>query len=68
VSTTGYSAVIDYKGKILQKTSMATTEHIFATVGLIEQQSLRDKAGDWASVFTLIFLLVVGRRYGIDRR
>ena len=68
VSTTGYSAVIDYKGKILQKTSMATAEHIFATVGLIEQQSLRDKAGDWASVFTLIFLLVVGRRYGKDRR
>ena len=68
VSTTGYSAVIDYKGKVLQKSSMATAEHLFAGVGLIEQRSVRDRAGDWASVFTLMWLLLVARRREIERR
>ena len=67
VSTTGYSAVIDFNGQILQKTSMATADHIFATIGLIDQKSVRDKAGDWASVFTLIWLLIVARKE-IDHR
>jgi apolipoprotein N-acyltransferase len=62
VSTTGYSAIIDYKGKVLQKTSMGTAEHVFADVGLIDQSSPRDRYGDWAGVFTLIWLLVVTRR------
>ena len=62
VSTTGYSAVIDYTGRVLQKTSMATAEHLHATVELINQQSLRDRAGDWASVGTFIWLFVVARR------
>ena len=62
VSTTGYSAIIDYKGKVLQTTSMGTAEHVFADVGLIEQSSPRDRYGDWAGVFTLIWLLVVARR------
>jgi len=68
VSTTGYSAVIDFNGKVTQKTSMATTEHIFTNVGLIDQSSLRDRAGDWTSVFTLMWLLVAARRTPIDRR
>ena len=62
VSTTGYSAIIDYKGKVLQKTSMGTAEHVFADVGLIEQSSPRDRYGDWAGVFTLIWVFVVARR------
>ncbi len=62
VSTTGYSAIIDYKGKVLQTTSMGTAEHVFADVGLIEQSSPRDRYGDWAGVFTLIWLFVVARR------
>ena len=62
VSTTGYSAVIDYTGRILQQTSMATAEHLYASVGLIDQKSVRDRAGDWASVGTLIWLLFVFRR------
>ena len=62
VSTTGYSAIIDYNGKVLQKTSMGTAEHVFADVGLIEQSSPRDRYGDWAGVFTLIWLFVVARR------
>ena len=68
VSTTGYSAIIDYKGKVLQKTSMGTAEHVFADVGLIEQSSPRDRYGDWAGVFTLIWLLVVARRAYVLRR
>ena len=68
VSTTGYSAIIDYKGKVLQKTSMGTAEHVFADVGLIEQSSPRDRYGDWAGVFTLIWLLVVARRAYVIRR
>ena len=62
VSTTGYSAVIDYAGKVVQQTSMGTAEHLFATVGLIDQISLRDRLGHWASVGTLIWLLLVARR------
>lgn len=62
VSTTGYSAVIDYTGRVIQKTSMATAEHLYAKVGLIDQESVRDRAGNWASVGTLIWLLIVARR------
>jgi len=62
VSTTGYSAVIDYTGKVVQQTSMGTAEHLYATVGLIDQESVRDRVGDWASVGTLIWLLFVARR------
>jgi len=62
VSTTGYSAVIDYNGRVIQKTSMATAEHLHATVELINQQSLRDRVGNWASVGTFLWLFVVARR------
>ena len=68
VSTTGISAVIDFKGKILNQTSMGTAEHVFADVGLIEQSSPRDRYGDWAGVFTLMWLLVVARRANVLRR
>ncbi len=62
VSTTGISAVIDFNGKILNQTAMGTAEHVFADVGLIEKSSPRDRYGDWAGVFTLIWLFVVARR------
>ena len=65
VSTTGISGIIDFKGKIQKQTSLGTAEHVFADVGLIEQESPRDRYGDWAAVFTLIWLLVVARRAGI---
>ena len=68
VSTTGISAVIDLNGKILNQTNMGTAEHVFAEVGLIEQSSPRDRYGDWAGVFTLIWLLVVARRAYVIRR
>ena len=68
VSTTGISAIIDFKGKVLKQTSMGTAEHVFADVGLIEQSSPRDRYGDWAGVFTLIWLLVVARRAYVLRR
>ena len=62
VSTTGYSAAIDYKGKVVQQTSMATAEHLYASVGLIDQNSVRDKVGDWAIVGTFFWLFLVARR------
>ena len=68
VSTTGISAIIDYEGKVLQKTSMGTAEHVFAEVGLIQQSSPRDRYGDWASIFTLVWLFVVARRAYVLRR
>jgi apolipoprotein N-acyltransferase len=68
VSTTGISAIIDFDGKVVQQTSMGTAEHVFASIGLIEQSSLRDRIGDWASVFTLVWLLVVARRAYTLRR
>lgn len=68
VSTTGYSAIINYRGEILQKTSMGTAEHIYAKVGLIQSHSVRDRLGDWAGIFTLMWLLLVSRRTSGLRR
>lgn len=68
VSTTGYSAVIDYNGQILQKSDMGTAQHLFAEIALISNTSPRDRYGDWALVITLIWLLIVARRAYIYRR
>ena len=62
VSTTGYSAVIDYQGKVLLKTSMGTADSIRAEVGLTQGKTPRDKAGDWALVAVLFGLFLVARR------
>jgi len=62
VSTTGYSAVIDSKGKVLQKTSMGTAEAIRAEIELLEGKTPRNTAGDWALVGVLMVLFVVARR------
>ena len=68
VSTTGISAVIDFNGKVLNQTSMGTAEHVFADVGLIDQISPRDRYGDWAGIFTLVWLFVAARRAHSLRR
>jgi apolipoprotein N-acyltransferase len=68
VSTTGYSAVINYKGEIVEQTSMGSAEHIGASVGLIDTQSPRDRLGDWAGIWTVIWLLLVSRRAYVVRR
>ena len=68
VSTTGYSAVIDYNGKVLQKSDMGTAQHLYAEIGLISSVSPRDRYGDWALVMTLIWLLIVTRRAYMYRR
>jgi apolipoprotein N-acyltransferase len=62
VSTTGYSAVIDFNGKVLQKTSMGTAESIRAEVELLEGKTPRNAAGDWALVGVLMVLFLVARR------
>jgi apolipoprotein N-acyltransferase len=62
VSTTGYSAIIDSSGKVVQKTSMGTADSIRATVDLIEGQTPRDRAGDWALIGVLAALFLVTRR------
>ena len=68
VSTTGYSAVIDYNGEVKQTSSMGTAEHLYAEVDLISSTSPRDRYGDWALVITLIWLLLVARGGYIYRR
>ena len=62
VSTTGYSAIIDSSGKVLQKTSMGTADSIRASVDLIEGQTPRDRAGDWALIGVMAALFLVARR------
>ena len=62
VSTTGYSAIIDSSGKILQQTSMGTADSIRAEVDLIQGLTPRDKAGDWALIGVLVALFLVARR------
>ena len=61
VSTTGISAQIDYTGKILQRTQTHVPAHIFAQLELITSKTPRDRAGDWALVATLLWLLLLGR-------
>ena len=68
VSTTGYSAVIDYQGKVIQKTSMGTADTIRARVDLVQGETPRDSAGDWALVGTLFVLLLIARRAYLQRR
>ena len=63
VSTTGYSAVIDYRGKVIQKSSMGTAETIRAEVDLLEGQTPRDKVGNWALIAVLVLLLLTRRAY-----
>lgn len=62
VSTTGYSAIIDFSGKVIEQTSMGTGDSIRAEIGLIEGQTPRDKAGDWALIGVLMGLLLIARR------
>lgn len=62
VSTTGYSAIINSSGKVVEQTAMGTAESIRAEVGLIEGQTPRDAAGDWALIGVLVLLLLVARR------
>lgn len=68
VSTTGYSAIINYKGKVEEKTAMATAENIYASVGLISDNSVRDKIGGWASVITFFWLILSAWRLRRYRR
>ncbi len=62
VSTTGYSAVIDRNGKVLQQTSLGTAESIRAQVDLLKGQTPRDTLGGWAMFLTIGFLILVARR------
>ena len=62
VSTTGYSAVIDRNGKVLQQTSMGTAESIRAQVDLLEGQTPRDTLGGWATILTIGVLILIARR------
>ncbi|MDO8646266.1 MAG: apolipoprotein N-acyltransferase [Candidatus Planktophila sp.] len=61
VSTTGVSAYIDYQGKVRKKTEPYTNAHLFVQPALIDGQTPRDKAGDWALVGSLIWLLFIAR-------
>ncbi len=62
VSTTGYSAVINYTGKVVEQSSMGSADSIRAEVGLIDGQTPRDTAGVWALIGVLAALFVVARR------
>ena len=62
VSTTGYSAIINSSGKVVEQTAMGSADSIRAEVGLIEGQTPRDAAGDWALIGVLMTLLLVARR------
>jgi apolipoprotein N-acyltransferase len=68
VSTTGYSAVIDYRGKIEQVMKMAVAANIYAKVDLISERSPRDRYGDWALIATLLWLILVARQGYGNRR
>ena len=61
VSTTGVSAFIDFRGKIQRQTPAHQSAHIFVQPALMQGQTPRDKAGDWAIVGSLIWLLILGR-------
>jgi apolipoprotein N-acyltransferase len=62
VSTTGYSAVINYEGKVEEKTAMAKAQNIYASVRLTSDKSVRDKLGGWAGALTVSWLILVAWR------
>ena len=65
VSTTGISAVIDSTGAVTARTQIHQPAHIFASVQLLDSQTPRDRAGNWATAaafFWLLILGIVGRR------
>ena len=65
VSTTGISAVIDSTGAVNARTQIHQPAHIFASVQLLDSQTPRDRAGNWATAaafFWLLILGIVGRR------
>ena len=59
VSTTGISAVIDPQGTILQSTQSHRPAHLFTTTQLLDSQTPRDWAGDWAQVGSFIWLVLL---------
>jgi apolipoprotein N-acyltransferase len=61
VSTTGVSAFINYQGKVDMKTEPYQAAHLFVQADLMSGQTPRDKAGDWAFIASLIWLLGLGR-------
>ena len=61
VSTTGVSAFIDHRGKIQMQTEPYVSAHLFVKPALMDGQTPRDKAGDWALVASLIWLLICAR-------
>ena len=61
VSTTGISAIIDYRGNVSKKTRMHLPAHIFADVSLIRDKTPRDKAGQWALLATGFWLMLVAK-------
>ena len=61
VSTTGVSAFIDHRGKIQMQTEPYRSAHLFVKPALMDGQTPRDKAGDWALVASLIWLLICAR-------
>ena len=63
VSTTGVSALIDHRGKIQMQTEPYLSAHLFANPALMVGQTPRDRAGDWALVGSLIWLLICARLY-----
>lgn len=62
VSTTGYSAFIDYRGKITAQTTMGTADFLQGDIGLIQTLSPRDRLGQWSVVISLIWLFLIARR------
>lgn len=62
VSTTGVSAFIDYQGKVDVQTKPHQAAHLFVEPALINSQTPRDRAGDWALIGSLIWLLGLVRR------
>ena len=68
VSTTGVSAFIDHRGKIQMQTKPYQSAHLFVKPALMDGQTPRDKAGDWALVGSLIWLLICARANSRTRR
>ena len=64
VSTTGISATINYNGDIGVKTAIHTPAYIFASPELIDTQTPRAIAGNWASLGALIWLFLIGALRG----
>jgi apolipoprotein N-acyltransferase len=54
VSTTGVSAVVDNQGKVLYMTRQNSPDYLYASVGIIDKESVFHRIGPTSEIFLIL--------------